>query len=256
MRLRNAFAINKKNLPAGAFLKVFRCHFSTNEKSINDIYKYVLDFNGSKFEKYQDSLVVNNKIFGKLSSIDEVYQVYKSNLGWKVYKVFVSQLFMVILVLILSYNLLKSAKKEWMKKQLVKLAEIEGQIVLHSNTKLYIYSICLFFTILMLEILRRNNFYKVWKYIKVLEITKDLKMLKITTYTNKILFFPINDVYLYTNIATSRYSTENLKKVDDTLIVGVRDSVFVLPLETATIQSKDLLSLCLRGYKLFFRNEN
>ncbi len=256
MRVRNAFALNKKFILANHFLKVFPYNFSTNEKSVNDIYKYIIDFSGNKFEKHQDCMVVNNKLLGKISTIDQVYPVYKSNLGWKIYKVLLSQLLMVIPVLILSYYLFKSAKNEMTKKQLVKLAEIEGQIVLHSNGKFYACTIGLFFTILLLELLRRNNFYKVWKYIKVLELTKDLQKLKITTYSNKALFFPINDFYLYSKASTSHYSSETLKKIDDTLLIGVRDSIFMLPLEDATIQSKDLLSVCLRGYKLIFKNEN
>lgn len=231
--------------------------FSTKEEKIkeeqklNEIHNYVTKFNGQKFERFNDMLLVNNKLLGKPSINTDSYLVFKSNLGYSVIKVLLLQLVMVIPCLVFLYYSVKWTYREWQITQIAKMQTKKK----YTNYAFYGYSSFVILSLGFLEMLRRNNLYKIWKYVKKIEISKDLKTLNITTFTNKTFTPILKDVYLYYNFSSPYISPRSLTKVEDTLVVGVKDKVLLVPLEKSTIQSKDLLSLCLRGYSMKFTKE-
>jgi hypothetical protein len=216
------------------------------EQTVNELHKYISSFTGKKFDRIEDSLLVDNKLLGKLSATSRTYPVFKSNIGSKISKVVILQLIMLIPCLFLIYYSFKSLKKEF------------ALFTMNKSSKFYVglKATITIGSLLVLNFLRKNNLYKIWNYVQKVELSKDLKSLQITTFTNSVIRPELKDVYLYYNFSSPYISHKSMNKVEDTLILGVGEKQYIVPLENATIQSKDLMSLCLRGYKLKFREKD
>jgi hypothetical protein len=261
---KKIFLTNFSNLNCGnnfnknfsnTLLKFSTQNFSTNvsggptreEQTITDLHKYISSFTGKKFDRMEETLLVDNKLLGKLSSTSKMYPVFKSNIGYKILKVLFLQIIMVIPVLFLLYYSLQSLKKEF------------ALYTFNKSTKTYvgIKASLTIVSLLILNFLRKNNLYKIWNYVKKIELSKDLKSLQITTFTNNVIKPDLRDVYLYYNFSSPYISHKSMSRVEDTLIFGIKDKQYIVPLENSTMQSKDLLSICLRGYKMKYKtNEN
>lgn len=213
------------------------------EQSITDLHKYISTFSGRKFDRFEDTLLVDNRLLGKPSSSSGMYPVYKSNIGYKILKVLILQIIMVIPILFLLYYSVQSSKKEF------------ALYTMGKSTKTYvaIKSSVILISLFILNLLRKNNLYKIWNYAKKIELSKDLKSLQITTFTNGVLQPKLKDMYLYYNFSSPYISHKSLSKVEDTLIFGIKDKQYIVPLENSIIQSKDLLSICLRGYSIKYK---
>ena len=126
---------------------------------------------------------------------------------------------------------------------------------MNRSSKLYVamYSSLFISSLAILNLLRKNNLYKVWTYVQKIDLSKDLKNLQITTFTNNVINPELKDVFLFYNFSSPYISHKSMSKVEDTLVIGVKDRMYIIPLDDATIQSKDLLSLCVRGYKMKFK---
>jgi hypothetical protein len=238
---------NSNLLIRKCFNNFSRFHMTTNstknEQTMNELHSYINTFTGKKFDRFEDSLVIDSKLLGKLN-INKQYPVFKSNLGKKlIFKVLMLQLLMVVPAAFLFYYSLN-----WLKSELI-LYKFE------KSNKLYVslYSSLFLASIVILNLLRKNNLYKIWTYVQKVDLSKDLKTLQITTFTNRIMNVELKDVYLYYNFSSPYISHKSMSKVEDTLIFGIKNDTYIVPLENSTIQSKDLLSICLRGYTLKFK---
>jgi hypothetical protein len=215
------------------------------EQSITDMHKYISSFTGKKFDRFEDTLLVDNRLLGKLSSSSGMYPVYKSNIGYKIIKVLLLQIIMVIPILFLLYYSVQSTNKElalyYINKSTKTYVAIKASVILIS--------------LFILNLLRKNNLYKIWNYVKKIELSKDLNNLQITTFTNKVFQPKLKDMYFYYNFSSPYISHKSMSKVEDTLIFGIKDKQYIIPLENSTIQSKDLLSICLRGYSIKYEKK-
>ena len=96
----------------------------------------------------------------------------------------------------------------------------------------------------------RNYRYKIWKFIKKIEISKDLKKLTFTTFINKKFEEDIMNVYLYYNYTPHYTSFKTMSRVNDTLIIGIKKNVYVISLEDAIVTDLDLFASSVRGYNM------
>lgn len=214
-----------------------------NEEKTNALANYVLRLNASKLKLNEDWVVVDKNIFEKVTKYDngEMYfPVFESKNKNKIYiKQIGSFLSMLITCLIFFYFTIKLCRNKY----------IEYKKEFCSRREVLLYSIPLFLNIVALVAIVKNPLYKLWIFIKKIELARDLKTLRITTYTNKVFKTDISKVYLIQKGTSTYYNYKTQEKVYEFFTIGVGKKVYIIQLKNCMV-NKDLFNLCIRGYKL------
>jgi hypothetical protein len=208
-----------------------------DETKINNLFAFISNYQADKFA-VKEYLVLNHKILGKLNNLN-FYNLFESNQRREIYFNIFQFLFLLIISLIYLYY-----SGKWLLKK-----RIEFKLDIISKSK---FSLSLFNFIISLAatiICLKNPIGKYWIYIKKIELSKDLKFIRFQTFSDKLIKVKTSDVYFDNKKMPSYYSTKSFKKVFDSLVIGIKDKTFIIPLKNSIV-NKDLLGICVRGYKL------
>ena len=217
---------------------------SEEEKSqllseINKLNDYVIKFKSKNISKSGDSIAINTK---KLKVLNEnnMYTVFQSKGKYFILKTSIISLIIGItfgIILYLTFTWFKNEMKIYLKE--------------NNNFLTCIGHFCLFIVSIMVGVMYLRNYrYKVWKFIKKIELSKDMKKLTFTSLLNKKFEEDLINVYLYYNYTPFYHSIRTLTKVNDTIILGIKKKIFVISLEDADVPDWDLFACCVRGYNI------
>jgi hypothetical protein len=211
----------------------------SSESEINRINEYVIKYKPKNLTKAGDSLGINFKKLKKLNE-SNMFTVFQSNGKYFILKISITSLFMGVTVGILLYLTFS-----WFKNELKSYYQ-NGNNFISCLGYFLLFAISGLLTFMYI----RNYRYKIWKFIKKIEISRDLKKLTFTTFLNKKFEEDLMNVYLYYNYTPYYTSIRTMTRVNDTLIIGIKKKVYVISLEDATIPDLDIFASTVRGYNL------
>lgn len=209
------------------------------ESELNKLIDYVVKFKPKTVSKSGDAVVINIK---KLKGLNEnnKYTVFQSK-G----KYFILKNSLIVLVMGLTLGMILYLTFSWFKNE-YKIYKNENRNFLTCVGYFVLFGLSAILSIMFM----RNYRYRVWKFIKRIEVSRDLKKLQFTTLLNKKFEEELSNVYLYYNYTPSYNSVRTMTKVNDTLIVGIKKKIYVISFEDADVPDIDLFACCVRGYDM------
>ena len=96
----------------------------------------------------------------------------------------------------------------------------------------------------------KSDIWRLSRYIKSIEITKDLSKLILNTFNNKSLTILPEDLNLIKKSYFYMFQYDFLKNIS--MMVAIKGEIHYIQLNNTFIPDKDILALVLRGYKLKF----
>jgi hypothetical protein len=222
-KFQKSFIKTSTNLPA-----------RKDEELINVFYNHIKKFKAKNFQIQDDFLLVDSKTLPKKLSANDTYIIFKSE-----NKPYIELLLFILLSGLCTWFFylnfkgiiisIKSKKKPFTFSRIFKLS-----------------SACLFAVYLFY--LKRIHF---WKYVKQIELSKDLEHLifRNSFSQKKIIKTKIDSVFFFHE---QKYMELPLVNEKDLLVIGLGEEKkeVLLSIKTCYIPDKDLLAASLRGYKL------
>lgn len=229
------FNLTRSPLDRIAFRYKTSCSLFTTKNFLNldtpkpmdysNLFDYIKTFKGNNLKTYKDYVIVEDRMLGKNFTEKMNYLVYKFYPKSSLIPYMILRQILVVLVCLSAiYYLIKK------KKRLLLIPVII--FVLVSNL--------------------RNNRYQHWRYIKSIELGKDLQNLNLTLLNDKQFTTKINDVYIF-NPKFGRmfnFLAKDSGQARDLLAFNVKENVYYIYLKDCVVTDKDLLALCIRGYNL------
>jgi hypothetical protein len=183
---------------------------------------HILKFDGKNLKRKSDFLEVPQN---KFHNTGESFIIYNKKSKFPV--MFILSFVMIGVSIYLFYYLAKNVKNR-PKTHILLLA---------INTFIFIKYI-------------KSNIWRLGRYIKTLELTRDLSKLTVRTFNSKIYTLRPEDINMIKNNYFYMFQYDFFR--EHSLIVNIKGKDYYIPLKNTNIPDKDILSLVVRGYKLKF----